>query len=91
MLTSEVLTMVVSRVDSSRLRHRLQTVSFMSRILGCFSAGEPEGEQVQAPSNDVVPLVLDVLRLADGRGVRGRSMMALLFVVECSSICDIVG
>ena len=82
MLTSEVLTMVVSRVDNSRLRHRLQRVSFVSQVLACFNAREPEGEQVQAPSKDVVPPVLDVLHLGDGGDLCREFMTALLLTVE---------
>ena len=89
MLTSEVLTMVVSRVDSKRLRHRLQSVSFMSRTSVCFGVGEPEGEQVQAPSSNVVPLGFDVLRLGGGTDRYGRTMLAFLVVIKY--ICGILG
>ena len=88
MLTSEVLTMVVSSVDSNRLKHRLQRVSFMIRVMACFSAREPEGEQVQAPSNDVVPLVLDVFRLGDDRDLCGDFITAPLMV---EYVCGLVG
>ena len=85
-LTSEVLTIVVSRVDNIRFRYRLQNVNFMNRILVYFGAREPEVEQVQAPSNDVVPLVFDVLSLSDGKGMCRRFMMAFLLVFkhDCS-------
>ena len=89
MLTSEVLTMVVSRVDSKRLRHRLQRVSSMSRTSVCLGVGEPEGEQVQAPASDVVPLGLDVLRLSGGSDRYGRVMVAFLIVIKY--ICGILG
>lgn len=85
MLTSEVLTMVVSRVDNNRLRHRLQRVSFMSRTLACFSAREPGSEQVQAPSYNIFPLVLNVLRLDDGRDLCGNSEQ-LFFSRSISSV-----
>ena len=89
MLTSEVLMMVVSRVDSKRLRHRLQSVSFMSRTSVCFGVGEPQGEQVQAPSNNVVPLGLNVLRLGGGSDRYGRIMVAFLIVIKY--ICGFLG
>ena len=81
MLTSEVLTMVVSRVDSNRLRHRLQRVSFMNRVLACFIARAPECEQVQAPYNDVIPLVFDLFLLGDDRDTYWTFMTALLLKV----------
>ena len=89
MLTSEVLTIVVSRVDNNRLKHRLQRVSFMIRVAACLSAQEPEGEQVQAPSDNVVTLVLDleVLRLGDSGDLCGDFIIALLMV---EYVCGLV-
>ena len=87
MLTSEVLTIVVSSVDSNRLKHRLKRVSFMIRVVACLSAREPEGEQVQAPSNNVVTLVLDVLRLGGSGDLCGNSIIALLMA---EYVCGLV-